>query len=173
MKKSFRACLACRAIAFVPSCSIWLSLLCSGQAWPAEQLPLPHLAVYGSLLHSGQAWPAEQLPLPHLAVYGSLLRSGQAWPAEQCLCPILQYMALSSTQDRLGLQSNAFSLPCSIWLSPPLRTGFAWPSSPAMLDGCFISCVALHAMYTPAIIVFFKKDGKIWGCDLYSGKYGI
>ena len=36
-------------------------------------------------------------------------------------------------QARLGLQSNAFALPCSIWVSPPLKPGLAWPSSPAVL----------------------------------------
>ena len=57
----------------------------------------------------------------------------------------------------------------AVQLSPLLRTGLAWPSSPAMVVERMLYLVCgFGATYTPAIIIFLN-DGDIWGCYLYFG----
>ena len=55
------------------------------------------------------------------------------------------------------LQSNAFTLSCSI-LSPLLWTGLASPSSPAMVvELGAVQCMTFGVIYTPANKDFFLK----------------
>ena len=76
-----------------------------------------------------------------------------------------------SLKARLGLQSNAFE--SAVQFGSLLRSGQAWLGLLLLCagsDGCFIQCVALDAIYTPAIIgCLFLKMAKFGGCDLYSG----
>ena len=54
-------------------------------------------------------------------------------------------------------------LPCvAVWLSLLLRTGLAWPCSPALL-------VEMGALFIAQLQQYRLKDGEIWGLQLLVG----
>ena len=50
----------------------------------------------------------------------------------------------------------------AVWLSPLLRTGLAWPSSPVILV-VMGGWLLLVETCSPAIIDFFLRMAKFWG----------